>query len=61
MRPRTGRQTPTSSRASELFPEPLGPMMPRPLPALQRKADVLHDDLVAAGRHHAGVFHHQAQ
>ena len=30
--PRTGCQTPTSMRASDDLPEPLGPMMPSPLP-----------------------------
>ncbi len=33
MRPRTGFHTFTSTRARQLFPDPLGPMTPRPLPA----------------------------
>jgi hypothetical protein len=37
MVPRTGRQTPTNARASELFPDPLGPMTPRALPAINVK------------------------
>ena len=35
-------------------------MMPRPLPASQRKADVLHDDLLAAGRHDADALDDEA-
>ena len=38
MSPRAGRHAPTSMRASDDFPDALGPMMPRPLPALSAKA-----------------------
>ena len=37
MRPRAGCQTPTSIRARLDLPDPLGPMMPSPLPALSTK------------------------
>jgi hypothetical protein len=36
--PRIGDQTPTSTRASEDLPDALGPITPRPLPALSVKA-----------------------
>src|ERR1700735_3906895 len=35
--PRNGCHTPTSARTSEDLPDPLGPMMPRPLPASSAK------------------------
>jgi hypothetical protein len=31
--PRNGIQTPTSARTSDDLPDPLGPMIPTPLPA----------------------------
>src|SRR5262245_20140914 len=38
MLPRTGCQTPTRRRTSEDFPEPLGPITPRPCPASSSNA-----------------------
>ena len=37
MVPRTGFQTPTSARASEVLPDPLGPITPSALPATSVK------------------------
>ena len=39
-----------AARASDDLPEALGPMMPRPLPALSEKVDILHDEALDAGR-----------
>ena len=39
--PRAGCQTPTSARASEDLPEPLGPITPSAVPAVEREADIV--------------------
>ena len=59
--PRTGRQTPTSTRASEDLPEALGPIMPSPLPALSAKATSCTTRRCAPGGDGAHALDRQAR
>ena len=60
MRPRTGCQTPTSTPRQRALSRAARSDDAKAVAGLQRKADVLHDDLLAAGRHDAGALDDQA-